>query len=536
MLSDPIKLQELIRQERARRSLIDFTLHTYPDYEAGWFHRTVAAELDAFFAAVSRRESPRLMVFAPPRHGKSELFSRRGPAFFLGRHPDLSIIATSYAESLAGDMNRDVQRIIDSDEYKNIFPATRLGGGALRNSDIFEITGHRGRYRSAGVGGGITGQGAHLLIIDDPVKDAAQANSQTYRDNAWNWYRTTAYTRLMPGGGVLLAQTRWHEDDLAGRLLAAMKKGQGDKWRIVLYPAIAEVDETHRRKGEALHPERYPIDQLEAIKIVTGSYAWAALYQQNPQPAEGNKFKRGWFRYWKVEGTGDAAIYRMLDAAGSTVRSVRARDCRRFGTSDLAASLKTSADYTVIAAWAVTPESDLLLLDLVRDHFEEPEILLQARAIFRRHSLQYLTVEQNFIGLGVIQTLRRGRIDPETREHVPGLPVRAFKAATDKLSRAGTAIVRCEAGQVYWPESAPWLGDFEHELLGFPVGAAHDDQVDALSMAADDVFWGGAAAEPDDMKKAREEAEAAAELAAKRARAAERQADADDPHWWGDNE
>ena len=217
-------------------------------------------------------------------------------------------------------------------------------------------------------------------------------------------------------------------------------------------------------------------------------------------------------------------------------RSVRVRDCRRFGTADLAASLKTSADYTVIAAWAVTPESDLILLDLVRDHFEEPEILSQARAIFRRHALQYLTVEQNFIGLGVIQTLRRGRTDPETREHAPGLPVRALKAATDKLSRAQTAIVRCEAGQVYWPESGAVARRLRARTARLSGRAATTTR--SMPCRWPRMTCSGPAAPPSRTTRRRPAKKPRRRPSSKRsgARQAERQADPDDEHWWGDSD
>lgn len=202
------------------------------------------------------------MVFMPPRHGKSELVSRYFPAWAFGNHPDLSMIASSYADDLISRMNRDVQRIIDSPGYRRVFQEiginaknirTTAQGNYLRNSDIFEIVGHKGAYRSAGVGAGITGMGADILNIDDPVKDAKEANSETVRKSVWEWYTSTAYTRLSPGGGVLLTMTRWHVDDLAGRLLEAMKKGEGDRWEIINFPAIAITDELNRRSGEALH-------------------------------------------------------------------------------------------------------------------------------------------------------------------------------------------------------------------------------------------------------------------------------------------
>lgn len=216
-------LQEGIRRELARQTLAGFTLYTYPGYQMGWVHEEICQKLDQFLEDVKNKKSPRLMIMAPPRSGKSEIISRRFPAYTFGKYPDMSIIGTSYAADLSSRNNRDVQRVMDSEEYHNVFPNTNLfgknirivGNGAyLRNSDIFEIVGHAGTYRSAGVGGGITGMGGNILIVDDPLKDRAEADSPTIRQKIYDWYTSTLYTRLAPGGGILIIMTRLHTDDL----------------------------------------------------------------------------------------------------------------------------------------------------------------------------------------------------------------------------------------------------------------------------------------------------------------------------------
>jgi predicted phage terminase large subunit-like protein len=201
---------------KARLNLLPFIMWTKPDYDAGWFHYEVATKLDQFLQDVVDRKSPRLMIMAPPRHGKSELVSRRFPAYALGRYPDLTFIATSYSNDLASMMNRDVQKIIDQEEYAELFPQTTLSGSSvrtvtakgsfLRNSEQFEIVDHKGAYKSAGVGTGVTGRGARVLMIDDPVKDAQEAYSTTTRQSIWDWYESTLKTRCEPGGGILLIQ------------------------------------------------------------------------------------------------------------------------------------------------------------------------------------------------------------------------------------------------------------------------------------------------------------------------------------------
>lgn len=267
----------------ARQSLVCFIYATMPSYIMGWVHEEICSELDAFLADVIAKKSPRLMISSPPRHGKSEIASRRFPAYCLGRYPDLQIISTSYSADLATRMNRDVQRVMESDIYKDIFPETRLAGiraslsGYQRTSEFFEVVGHEGGLRSAGVGGGITGMGGSILICDDPFRNRQDADSAQIRDNVWDWYTSTLYTRLAPGGGIILINTRWHEDDLSGRLLEMQERGEGDTWRVINFPAIAEHDEKHRRAGEALHPERYSLQQLENIRSAIGPRDWNAF-------------------------------------------------------------------------------------------------------------------------------------------------------------------------------------------------------------------------------------------------------------------
>lgn len=458
-------------------------------------------------ARVTRGELDRAWMMCPPRHGKSEQNTVRYAAWRLECDPTLRIIVWAYSQTLAEKFSRKIRRIVSgrielSDDRTAVGEWETAAGGGLR---------------AAGVGVGITGMGADLILVDDPVKSRAEADSQAYRDKVYESYVDDLVTRLEPGGAIVGTMTRWHEDDLAGRILASE---EGPGWTVLNLPAIAEDgDPLGRSPGEALCPDRYPIEVLEERKKILGR-SFYALFQGRPQPAEGNAFKRQWFRYWAQDGD----LYRLLDQAANTARIVRVADCRIFGTVDLATSLKTSADYTVIAIWAVTPESDLLLVDLVRERLETPDVITTAAGLVHRHRPAYLAVEANGMQLGIVQTMRR-----------QGMPVRGIKSHPDKLSWAQTAIVRTEAGQVFFPQRSHWLHEYEQELLSFPNGP-HDDQVDVTSAAADNVFWSGPAAEPDDVKKAREEAEAKAEAEAKRQRALERQADADDPHWWDDDE
>ncbi len=283
-------------------------------------------------------EIKRLMVFTPPRHTKSELLSRRLPAYAFGINPNIKIIAGSYNSEFAATFNRAVQRIIDSDRYKLIFPKTTLSGrnvrsdakGAfVRNNDMFEIVDYEGSYRGAGVNSYITGLGFDLGLVDDPIKDAKEANSQTYRDNLWAWYQSAFLTRQQKDAAIILTLTRWNEDDLAGRLLELAKnEPEADQWVVLNLPAIAEApipDYDPRQEGEPLWASEFDAVFMRGQRASVGSYTWNALYQQRPKAPEGNRIKRHWFsvvpsvpaearkaqrtRYWDKGGTQDGGAY-----------------------------------------------------------------------------------------------------------------------------------------------------------------------------------------------------------------------------------
>lgn len=445
--------------------------------------------LNDHLLAVEAGECRRLAIFMPPRHGKSELTSRYFPSWFLGRNPGKRLLLASYEHDFASQWGRKIRDLVEDKGPAYFGVNVRQDS---RAADRWEIKDHAGGMQCAGIGGPLTGKGAHVLLIDDPVKDAQEANSETIRDRNWDWYRSAAYTRLEPGGAIILIQTRWHEDDLAGRTLNHAKE-TGERWTILNLPALAEPgDLLGRDEGAALWPERYDREALLGIKRDVGSYFWSALYQQRPQPAEGGTFKRSWFRYWQPDGE----LYLL------TGRPVAKKHCRRFGTVDLAYKEKQEADYTVIAAWAVTPKQELILLDVHRERMEGPKLVPAIKRMVERFDLSYVGIEEVAAQALVIQQARKDK-----------LTVKALRADTDKVSRAIPASVRCEAGQVYFPESAPWLDAFEAELLGFPK-ATHDDQVDVLAYAAIEVQRFGGAAEPESYQELREyqEKEAAAEF------------------------
>ncbi len=274
---------EAARRELARRHLIDFTQYTNPLYRPAAHHRRICDRLEA----IERGEIDRLMIFMPPRHGKSELASKRFPAWCLGREPKRQIIGASYNSDLATDFGRNVRNIVAEREFAEVFPEVSLAPDSRAANRL--NTNHGGAYVAAGVGTAVTGRGADIALIDDPFKDREEADSERRRDLVWDWYRSTLFTRLTPGGAIVLIQTRWHEDDLAGRLLAH----DGAQWEVLELPAIDAA-------GEALWPKWYDLPTLERIRRTIGPREWSALYQQRPAPDEGTYFQRGWFKSWTV--------------------------------------------------------------------------------------------------------------------------------------------------------------------------------------------------------------------------------------------
>ena len=453
-----VLLRKELTREKARRSIAEFCLYTDERYQMNWHHRLLCEYLDAF----TKKELRRLMVFMPPRHGKSELVSRKLPAFIFGRNPDASIISTSYSADLAQRMNRDVQRIIDSKPYAELFPETKLfgknirtvTGHALRNSDIFEIVGHRGSYRGAGVGGGITGMGGDYIIIDDPIKNREEANSTTYREKLWEWYTSTLYTRQEKQGSILITLTRWHEDDLAGRLLElARKDRRADQWEMLLLPAVAGPGgspQDVRQEGEALWTEKYPLSELTKIKATVGIYDWSAMYQQRPQPAGGTIFRREWLNQ----------TYKELPAGAIFIQSW-----------DL--PFKNSEASAKCAGIVMARKgAQLFFVDVVNDKMNFTSSITAIKSMTAKHpKARAKVVEDKANGPAIIDYLGKT---------IPGMI--PFNPKGSKEDRALSVVPYFEAGNVLFPEFAPWKEDLIDDLTRFP-GAAYKDTVDATVQA-----------------------------------------------------
>jgi len=431
-------------------------------------------------AAAGEKWASRVIIQMPPRHGKSEFVSGYFPSWYLGMFPDRKVVLASYADSLAsgfGQRNRDVLEAYGQDVFG---VKVRQDSSAKAN---WLIQKRRGGMFTTGIGGPLTGKGAHLAIIDDPVKNDREALSPTFRNRAKEWYKSTLRTRMEQDGAIIVIQTRWHEDDLAGWLQTEYP----NEWLVVSLPAIAPQDEAIylpddpdrpawvRKAGEALWPWRYDLDALKRTRHDLGGtdgHWWTALYQQTPTPIGGGILKPEQFRRFSLVDDG----YLLDTPAGP--RLVSSAELRKFATMDLATSIKTSADFTVLGIFGLTGP-DLLLLDLFRGRLEGPDLPRLAARVYAAYKPAYIGVEAVGFQLSTTQDMRRGA----PHEGRPGLPIKALRPQGDKVTRALTLAARMAGSNVYVPEHAPWLATLEREMSLFP-NDKHDDQVDVLAYAA----------------------------------------------------
>ena len=448
---------ELMRRELCRRRLLPFVERFNDQYEAGWVHKDICARLEQFSKDVSERKSPRLMLFMPPRHGKSELASKTFPGWHLGRHSDHEVISCSYNASLSMDFSRKVRELLRDKRYHQVFKDTRLDKDS-QSAERWNTT-NRGGYVAAGIGGPITGRGAHCLIIDDPVKNREDAESETNRESIWNWYTSTAYTRLAPGGGVLIILTRWHDDDLAGRLLTKMKEGEGDEWDVIEYPALATRDEPFRKQGDALHPERYDETALLRIKRAVGTRDWASLYQQNPVADDGDYFTRGMFRWFAP------AERPPLD------------ELHTYTAWDLAIGQNEVNDFTVGITVGVDRQDNIWILDIVRIKKGSLEIVEAILDMYVRWKSKITGIERGQIEMAMGPLLnQRIRERSLYSFYYEGLK----PGKRDKQTRARSIQGRMQQGMVHFPKGDDTVQIMVNEMLRFPAGV-HDDCVDTIA-------------------------------------------------------
>lgn len=513
-------IRELASRALSKRRLLPFIQRMNPRYMAGWVHEDICRRLERFSDAVEAGLSPRLMLLMPPRHGKSEIASKTFPAWHLGRFPDHEIIACSYNVDLALGFSRKVQALFDDPAYQTVFEA-RLNPNQ-RPAAEWTLHHNRGGYVAAGVGGGITGKGAHVLIIDDPIKNAEEADSADIREKLWDWYGSTAYTRLAPGAGVLVIQTWWHDDDLAGKLqMAAKADPEADQFEIIKYPALAEqaefIDTTTdeivrvptstgfdaneynavlaegadkakvymeklermaraaakglsldntalkylRPKGAGLHEERYDVKKLKRIRANIHPRHWSALYQQNPVPDDGSYFTKDQFKRMDTPPPGALSAYVHV-----------------YQTWDFAISEKQQNDFTVGTVGIQDDLDQINVAEVIRfksgDAFFIVEAILAAAKRWYHPSL-ILGFEDGQI-FRSIEALLKKRME-ELGFYVP---YEVLRPLTDKMARARPLQGRMQQGKVFFNSKGEWYETVRNEMLRFPAGV-HDDCVDSLA-------------------------------------------------------
>lgn len=441
----------------AASNLSVFLDYVFPNYDRQWFHTLIAHKCQQLIDGTLG--SDRLMLFLPPQHGKSQIVSRALPAWAMGANPDIKIVSCSYSGELASQFSRAVQRIIISDEYAMTFPSTRLAEssdkGYQRQVDYFDIVGHGGFYKAVGVGGSLTGTPVDLGIIDDPVKDAIEAGSQTYRNRIWDWYTDVFLTRLHNRSKQILIMTRWHEDDLAGRLL----EREPEAWTVVTIPAVREdltMAEDPRKVGEALWEERHSIVRLMDVEK-RSPRTYAAIYQQRPTIAGGNIIKRDWFKHIKV-----SEFNRIYEGEPITF------------FIDTAYTDKTSNDPSGIIA-TTKIGGDVYVTHAAKVNMKFPDLLRFVPQYAQEHGYTHrstIRIEPKANGLSVIDQLKE----------TTGLNVVSTPSPRDsKETRLYAVSPTVESGRVVLVDGS-WNEAFEDEVCGFP-SKPHDEYVDILCYA-----------------------------------------------------
>lgn len=437
------------RDELARRSFLDFAHYAMrPSFQEKWYHATIARALQS----LERGEITRLIIDAPPRHGKSQLVSRLFPAWVAGRHPDWNIIGTSYSDQLAQKMSRDVARVVNDDPFRRLWPDWRLGH--KRAQAEWDFAGGGG-YRAAGVGTGITGRGANLAIVDDPIKSRKEADSNAVRDTLWGWFNDDLMTRLESPSLVVVMATRWHEDDLTGRLLSA----EPDQWHHVHIPAIFEGDshaDDPRAPGEALWAERYPIEGLLERRR-RDPHGFESLYQGNPIPKIGGLFRVEGFRHYM-----------------STPEAMAAECDWQIISVDATMGASKNSDFVEIMVVGGKGRR-LFVLDDHHERMDFNQTKAAIRAMRAKWPRAQILIETKANGPALINDLARelGRVT-------------GFDPKSDsKEARAQFLASMVEGGDVFLPTAllCSWVPAFLAEFAGFPA-KKHDDRVDALSQVA----------------------------------------------------
>lgn len=449
---------------KATKRFEDFCCFVDSSYRVPTHLELLCRELDK----VEKGKTKRLMVFMPPRHGKSETTSRKFPAYYLGKNPDHNVILASYGYLLAKSFSKASRDLMESRKYRAVFPI-RMAEDA-RSVNDWDIQGYKGGMLAAGVGGATTGYGANLFVIDDPIKNKEEAESEVIREKHWDWYRSVVLTRLEPDARLIVMLTRWHQQDLAGKILAQAKEdGDLDDWRVINLPAIAEEKDALKRKpGEALWPDRYDRRMLKKTQKQVGSRIWFALFQGQPQDPETQIVKREWIQW-----------YRTLPI-----------EHERFGGIDTATSQRTSADNTSLVDVCKDWQGYLYVDDVFLDKVSVYGFAKHVNAQHGAKKYKRIKLESNNAGEAVKQRIDEVGKDPKLGTHPP---VVAEATVTDKVVRVNEFAHLIENGTIKFKLGSARVAFLVEHLVNFDgKGSDIDDDVDGLGFAIKAALGGAA--------------------------------------------
>lgn len=466
-------LEKMVREARANfwafRQLIN------PRIITGWYQEVAANHLQQWYADLMDGKRPKLVIQAPPQHGKSDMIVDF-IAWLAGRGADLQVIYASYSENLGIRANLKLQRIYDSRIYSRIFPEIQINKsnvvtvsrGAQRNRFQIQYVGKRGRFYNTTVNGSITGESLDVGVIDDPIKSRTEANSPTVRNKTWDWFTNDFFTRFSDTAGMLAILTRWHVDDPIGRMIT-----EGMDVKVLTFAAIAEQDEKYRKKGEALFPQFKSLDFLLERKKLLHSSHWVSLYQQRPSKEGSTLVNGAWFkRYEKLPPLS-----------------------YRFITADTAQKAKKENDRSALACWGVGKDGILYLIDLIAGRWEAPELETRARDFWNKHlsgydrglhgSLRAMYVEDKVSGTGLIQYLKNGGVSGS----LVRIPVIGVGRGADKYTRLSDVLVYIQNGFIMIPISAGFSGELVGEFEEFRADMSHDHD-DLIDVTVDAIVIG----------------------------------------------
>jgi predicted phage terminase large subunit-like protein len=464
------EIDKRTKRDAAQGGFLDFIKAVYPGYKIGNHHRRLANLLEE----AVKGDKKRIIVNIAPRHGKSEMASYLFPAWFLGQYPDKKIIMATHTADLSVSFGRRVRDLVDSPDYREIFPSVKLNQDAKAAGQWNTSVG--GQYYAVGVGGALAGRGADVFVIDDPHNEQqAKTNNPTAFLPAWDWFQSGPLQRLMPNGIIIVVMTRWSMLDLTGQLVNHMiKNPDADQWEVVEFPAILNENEETER---SLWPEFWSLEALKSKRAGMDVRYWSAQYMQNPSSEGAQLLKREWWRHWEYENPPDCEyIIMSLDAAQEA---------------------HNRADYSAVTTWGVfyqenpdtgKPTANIILLNAWKARMEFPELKAKMIAEYKEWKPDCFIVEKKSAGAQIVQEFR-----------AMGIPVEDFTPGKgdNKIARVHAVSDILSSGMVWAPTDRQWAQEVITECAQFPVGS-HDDMVDSTSLALRRFRTGGFITLPSD--------------------------------------